>query len=112
MAALAQPEIGLSRSWFFRLIQTWRDLVVVRKVSPARLAAIDTTKVEEIRPAIMSGHVKPDAALADAEALGRRDLREKYRSLAADTPLAAEREPVRTRCPHCGGSGWTTEAAT
>jgi hypothetical protein len=107
---LAQPEVGMSRTSFFRLFQTWRDLVEVRKVAPERLSEIEPSKVYEVRPAIMSGKVSPDDALDDAQALGFRDLREKYRlkSPGAGTSLAAEEEPVRTRCPACGG--WTRTA--
>lgn len=106
---LAQPEIGLSRSSFFRLVQAWRDLVQVKKVAPTRLSRIEPSKVQEVLPAIMAGDVYAEDALADAEALGFRDLREKYRQLrsrGAATSLAAEQEPVRTRCAACGE--WTT----
>ena len=121
---LAQPEIGISSRWFFRLAQMWRDLVEVKQVSAPTLRDLEPSKVQEVMPAIMSGTVKPDDALADAKALGFRDLREKYRLPAiaghgqapdGSTPLAAENEPVRVPCPHCNpcrhcdGSGWRTE---
>lgn len=106
---LAQPDIGLSRSTFFRAVQAWRDLVKVKKVAPARLSGIEPSKAQEVLPAIMRGDVKVDDALDDAVALGKRDLREKYRLSAgkvAPARLAAEDEPIRTRCPACGE--WTT----
>jgi len=60
----------------------------------------------------MAGDVGVEDALSDAEVLGRRDLREKYGpSGAAVTRLAAEEEPIRSRCSHCAGSGWITEEA-
>jgi len=76
---LAQPDLGMSRVQFFRSIQTWRDLVVVRKVSSTTLSTLNPSKVHEVRAAIMRGDVSVDDALEDAKELGQRDLREKYR---------------------------------
>lgn len=104
---LAQPELGISRAWFFRLVQAWYWLVVVREVAPARLFPLEVSKVHEVLPAIRRGEVKPAQALDDVQALGKRDLREKYRSRGGRDSLAAEEEPVRVRCPTC--SQWTTE---
>lgn len=96
---LAQPEIGISRSSFFRAVQAWRDLVVVKEIAAPRLSRIQPSKVQEVLPAIMRGNVKAERALDDAEALGFRDLREKYRT-AGD-------EPARVKCPTC--STWVPE---
>lgn len=115
---LAQPEIGLRRSWYFVLVKAWRDLVVTRRVQPAGLSGIEPSKVAEVLPAIMRGDARPDDALSDAKVLGKRDLREKYRPGAitrhgqapdGSTPLAAHDEPERMQCPACGG--WTTANA-
>jgi hypothetical protein len=106
---LADPEVGIARSTFRNAVWAWRELVEVRGVSHARLAPIAPTAVYAVLPAITRGNVSPEAALADAEALGRRDLRERYRGRGAflTERLAAEDEPRRVRCPVC--DGWTTE---
>jgi hypothetical protein len=105
---LAQPEIGLRRSTYFRLVQVWRDFVEVKRVEPARLRQIEPSKAYVVLPAVMRGNVKVEDALNDAEALGWRDLREEYRrGKSQRETLAAEDEPARRRCPVCGG--WTTE---
>jgi hypothetical protein len=113
---LGQPEIGISRSWFMALANMWRDLVVVRQVSPGRLEGIEPTKVRETMRAIRAGDVHPEKALDDAAALSRSDVIEKYQpaniarhgqSPDDSTPLDASAEPERIRCPLC--DGWTTE---
>ena len=76
---LAQPDVSMSRTQFFRLSKTYRDLVVVREIPISALEQIDPSKVHEVAAAISRGEVKVEDALADAEKLGARDLREKYR---------------------------------
>ncbi|RPH33500.1 MAG: hypothetical protein EHM90_06335, partial [Chloroflexi bacterium] len=76
---LAQPEVGISRTHFFRMTKMWRDLVVVKKLKPADLSEIEPSKVREVVPAIMRGEVKPADALDDARGLSYSDVRIKYR---------------------------------
>lgn len=83
---LAQPDVTMSRTQFFRLSKVYRDLVIVRKIPVAKLEEIDPSKVHEVAPAIVRGDVKAADALADAKELGARDLRDKYRR---DTPAPA-----------------------
>jgi hypothetical protein len=112
---LAQPDIGMSRSGFFKASQTWRDLVEVKHIDVETLQEIEPSKAMEVRPAIMSGNVKPEQALADAETLSFRDVIEKYRPSKqaqhgqepdGSTTLEASSEPQRVRCPCC--RQWTT----
>ncbi len=113
---LAQPEIGMPRRSYDEARKVWRDLCVTKQVPAKELEEVELSKVNEVLPAIMSGHVKTKDALADVKALGKRDLREKYdpdkvKQLGASTittaPLDAEKEPERVKCPLCGE--WTTE---
>jgi hypothetical protein len=108
---LAQPELGISRTQFFRLTKLWQDLVVVRQIKPESLHEIEPSKVREVAPAIMAGEVEPSKALSDAQALSYRDVRERYRPDRQakhgqkpddSTSLAAEDEPVKVECPTCG----------
>lgn len=113
---LGQPEIGMSRRSFFRAVQVWRDLAVVKKLPTSDLKEVEPSKAVEVRPAIMSGSVKPEKALDDAKELSVRDVVEKYRPSAiarhgqqpnGSSKLDASKEPERVRCPTC--RQWTTE---
>ena len=108
---LAQPDIGMSRSSFFHMTKTWRDLVVVKQLPPADLKELEPSKVREVVPAIMRGEVEPADALDDAKQLSYRDIKTKYRpekqqqtGQAADdsTKLDASAEPEYTQCEACG----------
>jgi hypothetical protein len=75
---LADPEIGMARSSFFRLVQSYRELVVRRQLPAGDLAEYDVTKVQIVLPKVKAGSVKLADALADVRDLGSRDLRTKY----------------------------------
>ena len=74
---LAKPELGMSRTQFFRLVRSYRVLVVENKVTAEQLVKLDPSKVAEVVPAIERG-AEISTVLADVEALGARDLRAKY----------------------------------
>lgn len=115
---LAQPDLGLSRSQFFRMTRLWRTLAVQRKIPVQKLKQLEPSKVREVAPAIERGDVKIDKALSDVATLGHRDVRAKYNAVErakrgvpestapGDEPLAAETEPVQVQCEHCGS--WYT----
>jgi hypothetical protein len=75
---LADPEVSMSRRTFFRLVSTYRELVVLRKIKPAQLKELDTSKVDIVLPAVKSGRATLTDALEDVKGLGASDLREKY----------------------------------
>jgi hypothetical protein len=75
-------ELGISARTFRRSVRAVRELDR-RKVSPARFDELDVTKVDLVLGAVTEGQVKMKEALDDAEALGWRDLREKYLGGAA-----------------------------
>lgn len=75
---LAQPEVGISRSHFYRLVSVYHEMVVLRQVDQTRLKQIEPQKLQIVLPSVKSGKVQLEDALDDAEALGRRDLRERY----------------------------------
>lgn len=113
---LAQPEIGLSRRSYFRAVQLWSELIVVKQLPAAEVTEIEPSKAREVMPAIMRGDVKVEDALDDARALSKRDVIEKYRpsnqarhgqATNDSKPLNAADEPERVRCDRCGQ--WTTE---
>lgn len=96
---IGQPEIGLSRSSVYGLIDIYRTVCVDRGHDLASLEMLDPSKVAVTLRAIKAGQVDVDQALADALSLSRSDLKEKYASPLSDG-LDAEREPVL--CPTCG----------
>jgi hypothetical protein len=120
---LAQPEVTMRRTQFFRLSKAWRDLVVTKQIPVSRLEQIEPSKVHEVTPAIMRGEKKVDEALADAESMGVRDLRIAYDngsepepgdgvsagvpggsgadSSPAPEPPPLDDEAVRVECPTC-----------
>lgn len=102
---LAQPDLGISRTQFFRMTKLWRDLAVERGVPARVLTSVEPSKVREVAPAIVAGDVTVEDAISDAQALGYRDLRDKYRD-GVSGKLDADSEPERAKCPVCGS--WTT----
>lgn len=125
---LSQPEIGMGRSSYDRLIRAWRDLTVVKEIPAEDLADVEPEKAQVVLPSIMAGNVKIDQALADARTLPSRDLKERYAPTvkytrddsekdgvkaqtnpsAPEAQLDASAEPERVLCPSCGH--WTTKA--
>jgi hypothetical protein len=75
---LAQPDVGFTRSQWFRLRARWYEFVVLRGQDVQRLAMIDQSKLDVILPAVKAHRVTLQTALDDAESLGWRDLRERY----------------------------------
>jgi hypothetical protein len=86
---LAQPEISMSRETFDRFVRAWNGTVVTRHVDALALEHLDVTKVELVLPAVTRAKVSITDALADADALGWHDLREKYRGIPSpvDPPV-------------------------
>lgn len=90
---LADPEVSMTRTQFFRLSKLWRDLYVVRKLPKKTLRTLDPSKAAEVLPALMKGKVSSEDWLSDVQTLGFRDLRIKY---------SGEKEPEP---PEPDGSG-------
>ncbi|HEY1437387.1 MAG TPA: hypothetical protein VGG82_07780 [Casimicrobiaceae bacterium] len=75
---LADPEITMTRTQYFRLIRVYENFCVNGKVPIERMRGLSTRKADEVTPAIKAGRIVPKRALDDIDALGVRDLREKY----------------------------------
>ena len=75
---LADPEVGISRSAYYRFISVYNELVVRRELSVEELLDVDISKADTVLAAIRDARVTVDVAVSDARTLGRRDLREKY----------------------------------
>lgn len=99
---LAQPEVNISRTTFFRLTRSYRALVLDHGVKPEQLAELDPSKVAEVLPALKRGDVALDKALADVKALGARDLRTEYGS---SKDSSGSEDPGASQDPGPGLSG-------
>ena len=109
-AWLADPEIDLrlSRTQVYRLLAAHQQLVIERGVSVEQLAAVDSSKVWEVLPAIRRNQVDAATALADCEVLGQTDLRDKYRPIPATSTAHVNDRPIEPddfhyeNCSECG----------
>jgi len=75
---LAQPEIGMSKRQFHRMVRIWNQTVVLRSIPEEDVIEIEPSKMEIVLPAIESNKKSVVEALEDARSLGVRDLREAY----------------------------------
>src|SRR3954452_10219780 len=49
---LGDPDIGMTRSTYYRLVKAWRALVVERELDTDELVGLDVSKVDVVLPAI------------------------------------------------------------
>ena len=83
---LADPEVGLQRTEYYRAIRAYRVFVVERRTNVSALTHVDRSKVDIVVGAVQKGEVTVQEALKDAETHSWRALREKYASKAAQKP--------------------------
>jgi hypothetical protein len=75
---LADPEIGMTRRTFQRMVSTYDKTVMRRQIPLESVKKLDMSKVDVVLSKVETGEVKIEDALSDAETLGYRDLRESY----------------------------------
>jgi hypothetical protein len=80
---LADPEVQMQRTTFYRLTGAYRELVVIRKVDFEEVKQLEVSKVDIVLPAVRQGRVALDEALEDTKSMGARDLRDAYLSRPA-----------------------------
>jgi len=104
---LADPEISMTSTTYYRLVGVWRELVVRRDIDADTLRGLDVSKVAIVLPKLQMGKVTKKEALNDAEALGARDLRDKYMvRKAPEVPEPAEYEDVGEEFAHPSEEMW------
>jgi hypothetical protein len=81
---LASPEVTISRTDFYRLVEIWSAYVLNGGVEPMQLQGAGPTKLEVPLPALAQGVVSADQAVADATTMTRKDLRAHYSELLGD----------------------------
>lgn len=101
---LASPEVAMAKSTFYGLADIWEQYVEEGGVDHTRLCA--PSKLEVPLPAIKAGDVTAEEAIADAEVLGLRDLREKYRGdddggSSSGSSGSSSRVQFPFECPGC-----------
>ena len=87
---LADSDVTLTRGTYYRLVKTWRKLVVERHIDAGRVRLLDQSKVAIVVDQIADGKATVDDALADVEALGAQDLREKYYGPKPEKPAKTD----------------------
>jgi hypothetical protein len=97
---LASPEIAMSRAQFYALADIWEQYVIQGGQDEQRLCA--PSKLEVPLKALKAGDVTPEEALADAEELGLRDLRKKYRGEKEESGRPERPPSFPFGCAHCG----------
>lgn len=75
---LADPEVTLTLGTYRRYVRTYRKLVVEKAIPVTRLRELEQSKVAIVVDKVANNEVLVEDALADVEALGAKDLREKY----------------------------------
>lgn len=75
---LADPEVGMSRSSFYRMVKLYREMVVIRQLPEEELKTLEPSKLEIALPAIKENSKPLAEVLDDVKELGSRDLRELY----------------------------------
>lgn len=98
---LASPDIELGTSTVKNMVTVYRSLVVDRGVDPKALEGVDLRKVQYALPAVSSGDVLWQDAIAAARTLTRDDMKRRF-SGDPNARLDAEAEPERVTCPRCG----------
>ena len=75
---LADPEVSMTKTVFYRLVSAYRETVVRRQIPKSTVQGIDYSKVEIVMGKVRTGEVDVEEALSDAKEMGWRDLREEY----------------------------------
>jgi hypothetical protein len=108
---LADSDVTLTRATYYRLVRTWRKLVVERHIDADRVRGLDQSKVAIVVDQITEGKATVDDAFADVEALGASDLREKYYGPKPEKPKPADPDPANTDNSDSGRQPLTAEEA-
>ena len=86
---LADPEVSMTKTVFYRLVSAYRETVVRRQIPKSTVQGIDYSKVEIVMGKVRTGEVDVEEALSDAKEMGWRDLREEYWGPREQTPSQA-----------------------
>jgi hypothetical protein len=94
---LAAPEIEISRTDFYRMVEIWSAYVLNGGVEPQTLQGAGPSKLEVPLPALTAGVVSAEQAVADASSMTRKDLRSHYAGLMGAEgvePKRREKPPI------------------
>ncbi|MHB1808283.1 MAG: hypothetical protein ACYCU0_03180 [Solirubrobacteraceae bacterium] len=92
---MAETDGAITRSTYYRLVGTWRKVVVETRIDPACVRELDHSKVAIVVDEIRRDESKAEKVLADVQSLPASELRAKY-------PTTAKR---KRRATHAAGAG-------
>lgn len=75
---LAQPEVNMTGTDFYRLVRRHRELIVERSLDVEMLRELDPSKIDIVMPTVEEGKVSYEQIFSDVKTLGARDLKDKY----------------------------------
>ena len=90
---LAAPEITLSRTEFYRMVDIWKSYVLEGGLPPMQLQGAGETKLAVPLPALKDGLVSAEQAVSDATALTRKELESRYDEITGKEPKEREVKP-------------------
>jgi len=83
---LAQPDINITKSQYYRLIRRHKELVIARDVPMKTLVQLEPSKLDMVLPSVELGRITFEEAKNDVISLGARDLKEKYVGATTKAP--------------------------
>ena len=98
---LADPQVSISKSSFFRFCSIWQTYHLDGGVEPEQLSAAGPQKLAIPLRALAAGEVEVEEVMDDVEALGIKDLKAKYadkREEEGESPTVGPKG-----CPRCEG---------
>lgn len=99
---LADPQVSISKSSFFRFCSIWQTYHLDAGVEPEQLSAAGPQKLAIPLRALAAGEVEVEEVMDDVEALGIKDLKAKYSEKSEGTE--GESPTVGPQgCPRCDG---------
>jgi hypothetical protein len=75
---LAQPDINITKSQYYRMIRRHKEMVIARNVPMETLVQLEPSKLDMVLPSIEMGKITLEEGIGDLTSLGARDLKEKY----------------------------------
>lgn len=103
---LADPELKISMSQGYGMVQAYKMLVVEKQVDHQLVAGAEISNLREVLPAVRRGQVEPERAVADATAMAWSDLRETYGALPVEaSPHQKPIEPDTFHYETCRSCG-------
>lgn len=93
---LADPDVDMSRTTFYRMVGRYREMALVRSLPEAELKTLEPSKVDIVLPTIKQRDKSLDDVLVDVRTRSASDLRERYSSVEPKAEPDPNSEPPET----------------